>query len=212
VLSRSSANLAGPVSLSSFVLPYSDAGLFGIYVEAPAATLKKAIEAGVADLKKVRARGACAGGRGPRLGADRAPLLLLHCGSTVRQAAKEVSAADLARGKAQAKQAILSAYEARGSAVEDLVRQATGAAKVEPVGDVLAKLDKVTADDVAKVRAGVPGVVGTAGRADANRPRRAPRDPPLAGAQAAAAALKSKPTAVAYGDVHEAPLSVSLGL
>ena len=167
VLSRSSANLSGPVSLSSFVLPYSDAGLFGIYVEAPSATLKKAVESGVADLKKVRAR-ELRGWAQAATCTDQG-LLLLSCGSTVRQAAKEVSAADLARGKAQAKQAVLSAYEARGSAVEDLVRQATGAAKVEQVSDVLAKLDKVTADEVVKVRR-CPAFMGAAGQSDTNPP------------------------------------------
>lgn len=110
----------------------------------------------------------CAGGPRPQHGSDHG-LRLLRCGSTVRQAAKEVSAADLARGKAQAKQAVLSAYEARGSAVEDLVRQATGAAKVEPVSDVLAKLDKVTADDVVKVRR-CPAFMGAARQSDTNPP------------------------------------------
>ena len=63
-----------------------------------------------------------------------------------------MSAADLARGKAQAKRAALSAYDTRAGTIAELARQATSPGKARLLGDTLAAIDKVTTDDVLRVR------------------------------------------------------------
>jgi hypothetical protein len=129
-----------------------------------------------------------------------------------------VAAADLARGKAQAKRATLASYEVRGAVVEDLARQATGTGKVRSLQETLAALDRVTAADIMRVRTTPPARVDIDGETESTCvcvgavPMTVGAKWPVAVVQVATAALKSKPTAVAYGDVHEAPLSVGLGL
>ena len=136
------------------------------------------------------------------------------------QAAKSVPAEDLARGKAQAKLAALGAYEARATAVDDLARQATGTGKVATLAETLAAIDKVTGDDVVRVRLRGRDRRSACARAKPRGEKLTwPDQPtlrwPRGGAhahQAAGAALKSKPTAVAYGDVQLVPTVASLGL
>ena len=58
-LSRAASKLQGEVTLSSFLLPYSDAGLFGVYVQARPQKLAAAATAAADLLKQVRTHRDC---------------------------------------------------------------------------------------------------------------------------------------------------------
>jgi len=113
----------------------------------------------------------------------------------LKKTATAISAEDLARGKAQAQFTVASSYESNAGAIDNIALQASGSYKSS--ADLVAAIEKVTAADVSAAAKKV-----CLSFLDVKIKSKISLFLPLQ-------LFKSKPSAVAYGDVVNAPFAAS---